>query len=38
MEVIRIAQKRGLARLEIPEDVDSYVTSLMYQPDYPTYA
>jgi len=36
--VIEIARNRGLARVEIPEDVDGYVRSLMYEPDYPDYA
>lgn len=38
VEVVKIAQRQGLARLELPEDIGAYITSLMYQPDYPIYA
>jgi malate dehydrogenase (oxaloacetate-decarboxylating)(NADP+) len=36
--VARAAWRTGLAAKRQPEDVTSYVRSLMYEPDYPTYA
>ena len=36
--VIRIACHRGLAGVAVPDDVDGYVRSLMYEPDYRNYA
>ena len=38
IEVVKIARDRKLARVPIPEDIETYVQGLMYQPDYPTYA
>lgn len=35
--VIRVASERGLARAAIPANVDEYVQSLMYQPNYRSY-
>lgn len=36
--VIRIACERGLAGVAVPDDLDAYVRSLMYEPEYPNYA
>jgi len=36
--VARAAWQRGLATRPQPEDVMAYVRSLMYEPDYPSYA
>lgn len=36
--VAETAWKRGLAGRERPDDVAAFVTSLMYEPDYPLYA
>jgi malate dehydrogenase (oxaloacetate-decarboxylating)(NADP+) len=36
--VARVAWKSGLAMKPQPEDVTAYVRSLMYEPDYPSYA
>lgn len=36
--VARVAWQSGLATKPQPEDVTAYVRSLMYEPDYPSYA
>ena len=36
--VIRVAQERGLAGVAVPDDLDAYVRSLMYEPEYRNYA
>ncbi len=36
--VAETAWKRGLAGSDRPDDVPAYVTSLMFEPDYPRYA
>jgi malate dehydrogenase (oxaloacetate-decarboxylating)(NADP+) len=36
--VIRIACHRGLASVAVPDDVDEYVRSLVYEPEYRSYA
>ena len=35
--VIRVAFGRGLARMSVPDDLDEYVRSLMYEPEYRNY-
>ncbi len=35
--VIRIACQRGLARVAVPDDLNEYVRSLMYEPEYRNY-
>ncbi len=35
--VARVAWQSGLATTPQPEDVTTYVRSLMYEPDYPSY-
>jgi malate dehydrogenase (oxaloacetate-decarboxylating)(NADP+) len=35
--VIRVASERGLSREAIPANVDEYVQSLMFEPDYRSY-
>ena len=36
--VIRIACEIGLAGVAVPDDLDAYVRSLMYEPEYRNYA
>ncbi|MGZ5565291.1 MAG: oxaloacetate-decarboxylating malate dehydrogenase, partial [Chthoniobacterales bacterium] len=36
--VIRVARERGLAGVAVPDDLDEYVRSLMYEPEYRSYA
>jgi len=38
VEVAKTAYKRGLARLPQPDDLASYVKSLMYYPEYQRFA
>ena len=35
--VIRAACEKGLAGVAVPDDLDEYVRSLMYEPDYRSY-
>jgi malate dehydrogenase (oxaloacetate-decarboxylating)(NADP+) len=35
--VIRVACGRGLAGVAVPDDLDGYVRSLMYEPEYRNY-
>ena len=35
--VIRVACERGLAGVAVPDDLDEYVRSLMYEPEYRNY-
>jgi malate dehydrogenase (oxaloacetate-decarboxylating)(NADP+) len=35
--VIRCAQQNGNARKQLPDDLDEYVRSMMYVPEYPDY-
>ena len=35
--VIRVACERGLAGVAVPDDLDGYVRSLMYEPEYRNY-
>jgi len=35
--VIRVACERGLAGVAVPDDLDGYVRSLMYEPEYRSY-
>ena len=37
IEVVAIAQKRGLARTAVPEDVERHLRELMFEPNYPAY-
>jgi len=36
--VIQVACARGLAGVSVPDDLDEYVRSLMYEPEYRSYA
>ena len=36
--VIRVAFEKGLAGIAVPADLDAYVRSLMYEPEYRSYA
>jgi malate dehydrogenase (oxaloacetate-decarboxylating)(NADP+) len=36
--VIRVACERGFAGVAVPDDLDDYVRSLMYEPEYRDYA
>jgi malate dehydrogenase (oxaloacetate-decarboxylating)(NADP+) len=36
--VIRVAFEKGLSAVPVPADLDAYVRSLMYEPEYRSYA
>jgi malate dehydrogenase (oxaloacetate-decarboxylating)(NADP+) len=38
LAVVRVAERRGLAREQLGEEAPSVIRSLMYEPEYPEYA
>lgn len=36
-EQVWVARERGLAGVAVPDNLDEYVRSLMYEPDYRSY-